>query len=868
MNGHCDFHTYERAVDVCGLCYADICTSCALQLKGRKDPVCKDCALVVSGVRGSAKPEVRGDRRTVKDRRAAYAEAGTGGQFFEFFDTTGSKLMSPVNPVAEPKGATRAQEDPSGSSPANSVSTEAAPAGQPVSDPDSDGDAGNPSTAGRGNGGLRGFLGRIRSDDDEQTLDSGIDFDYLGEIIGEVDRSIDPDDQSRDDDAITQLTDIRRRSRADAAGVMLSRELGTEPEGLPGSADGDIGDTSVDTNPGRSPFDEVFAIGEDSQGWVTDDEPPGIESNTTDSDDLPYRTDPTRPTDPSTVDGDSATDDQPLFGGFHDSATVENDRVVGDEIYDPAPTATVTTAERTRAADPTEDERQHSSGLDGERRRPLTMIQSETATAEDDSTSLSDQTRMPSSIQDLLTADSRQSDNLPALDNPFRKVTIPGALDSKLPDFTSDPFEDVGPSSVSETTVPPPPSHRIPDGAAPPPVRWPEAGGNRPDQDDVSSAPFTPVSEFLDVPRSAPVTVIDGSIDSPRPEPAADPDQLSEPYDFPEQGIPAYDPSTATTLADNASDHGNDRAEVEPLQVENPSAIDPEAEADVDPGFPVVSETESVHHWEADSRSDINFEPVPPVDHEPVPPTDFEPIAPTDFEPVPPVDHEPADTNNVSAPPGPMLHTNDRSIDTRWERPDDDHWSTDFDPLEPVDNPADTDHRFETANGVDASDGVDTTRHLETSEHRQGSEDAETFDGFETHETEGNDHEGGVDESEQNTDTFEPIDNFDTVRSAESVESFESFTFGGDQQPSADDHQPDSISPLSSDPDLPVTEGSNDDSYDDDSTSVNEDPDLEGSTLDEQRADVDARGSWIPPALRGVASDAADAGRELPRRRG
>ncbi len=48
--------------------------------------VCKDCALTVSGVRGSGKPEVRGDRRTVKSRRKAYAATEQPEDFFQFFD--------------------------------------------------------------------------------------------------------------------------------------------------------------------------------------------------------------------------------------------------------------------------------------------------------------------------------------------------------------------------------------------------------------------------------------------------------------------------------------------------------------------------------------------------------------------------------------------------------------------------------------------------------------------------------------------------------------------------------------------------------------------------------------------------------------
>ncbi len=40
-----------------------------------------------------------------------------------------------------------------------------------------------------------------------------------------------------------------------------------------------------------------------------------------------------------------------------------------------------------------------------------------------------------------------------------------------------------------------------------------------------------------------------------------------------------------------------------------------------------------------------------------------------------------------------------------------------------------------------------------------------------------------------------------------------------------------------------------------------------GGSATAQRADIDARGSWIPPALRGIADDAEEAGQKLPRRR-
>ncbi len=188
MNGHCDFHTFERAVDVCGLCFGDLCHNCALPMKGRKDTVCKECTLAVSGVRGSAKPKPRGDRRTVKQRRKEYAEAEPAEDFFQYFDT------DLPDDVLYP-----AVDAPSG---------DADGGGDDATD-ESDGGSGSGSTEGSG---IRRLLGRFKPDSPES--DDQDDFIAIEDVLAEHEPSDEPHD-GKDADAVSQLADIRRRRRKD-----------------------------------------------------------------------------------------------------------------------------------------------------------------------------------------------------------------------------------------------------------------------------------------------------------------------------------------------------------------------------------------------------------------------------------------------------------------------------------------------------------------------------------------------------------------------------------------------------------------------------------------------------------------------------
>ena len=217
MNGHCDFHTFEKAVDVCGLCYGDLCRRCVLPMKGRKDVVCKDCALTVSGVRGAAKPQIRGERRTVKERRKAYAEAGPAEDYFQFFDED-----------LDPADLTVVANDPTV---AKSAETAAASAhnSETTEDDLSGDDVGS---------GIRRFLNRHKDQEgDDESTDS--DFVNLGEVLA-AGAPTDDNTPARENDAVTQLTDLRQ-GRTSVSDLRLSSTPNDDDTGAhTDSADADV----------------------------------------------------------------------------------------------------------------------------------------------------------------------------------------------------------------------------------------------------------------------------------------------------------------------------------------------------------------------------------------------------------------------------------------------------------------------------------------------------------------------------------------------------------------------------------------------------------------------------------------------------
>ncbi len=240
MNGHCDFHTFETAVDVCDLCYGDLCRSCALPMKGRKDRVCKDCALTVSGIRGNGRPEVRGDRRTVKSRRKAYASAEEPEDFFQFFDADlpPDALVTQVPPP------------PASKSDREKVAAERSDAGQANTE--------SSGVASEGLG-IRRLIGRLKPGQPD-----------VDREVGAVEAIVDDDDAAgrhesaasagKDADAVSQLADIRRQDHTaspTAASVIGSSDR--PDEGVAPSVAGSVDARPVHVPAGLPP-DSTVAI--------------------------------------------------------------------------------------------------------------------------------------------------------------------------------------------------------------------------------------------------------------------------------------------------------------------------------------------------------------------------------------------------------------------------------------------------------------------------------------------------------------------------------------------------------------------------------------------------------------------------------
>lgn len=86
MYGRCETDPFDQAIDVCDSCYGEFCASCLVTTKSRKHPICKECALIESGIRPGAKPLLRGSKRTAAERRRSLRDAPTTPRNFSYFD--------------------------------------------------------------------------------------------------------------------------------------------------------------------------------------------------------------------------------------------------------------------------------------------------------------------------------------------------------------------------------------------------------------------------------------------------------------------------------------------------------------------------------------------------------------------------------------------------------------------------------------------------------------------------------------------------------------------------------------------------------------------------------------------------------------
>lgn len=71
MTGHCRHHSFETAASVCNRCGAEYCSHCLVHPFGKSKPLCKDCAMTVSGVKMHA-ATLAMSRRMVRARTKAF----------------------------------------------------------------------------------------------------------------------------------------------------------------------------------------------------------------------------------------------------------------------------------------------------------------------------------------------------------------------------------------------------------------------------------------------------------------------------------------------------------------------------------------------------------------------------------------------------------------------------------------------------------------------------------------------------------------------------------------------------------------------------------------------------------------------------
>ena len=86
MEGRCERHLFDQAIDLCARCGAEFCNDCLVYSFGpKKPPFCLPCAVEAAGVRSGAgfRPMSRKEqkhfakqREALRQRRASLAERG------------------------------------------------------------------------------------------------------------------------------------------------------------------------------------------------------------------------------------------------------------------------------------------------------------------------------------------------------------------------------------------------------------------------------------------------------------------------------------------------------------------------------------------------------------------------------------------------------------------------------------------------------------------------------------------------------------------------------------------------------------------------------------------------------------------------
>lgn len=89
MNGLCHLHSFSVAQAVCHRCGHTFCEECTVHPFGARKPLCKDCAMVIGGVRPHAQRPAQ-PKRVIRQRVRALRrlrEHGDQPQLVSTFDT-------------------------------------------------------------------------------------------------------------------------------------------------------------------------------------------------------------------------------------------------------------------------------------------------------------------------------------------------------------------------------------------------------------------------------------------------------------------------------------------------------------------------------------------------------------------------------------------------------------------------------------------------------------------------------------------------------------------------------------------------------------------------------------------------------------
>jgi hypothetical protein len=105
MEGRCERHLFDQAVDLCGVCGGEYCNDCLVYSFGpKKPPFCLPCAVQRAGVRSNAanyKPMSTRQQRKLAKERAHAARAET------------KQLRAQPAPEAFPRMAPVVESEPS-----------------------------------------------------------------------------------------------------------------------------------------------------------------------------------------------------------------------------------------------------------------------------------------------------------------------------------------------------------------------------------------------------------------------------------------------------------------------------------------------------------------------------------------------------------------------------------------------------------------------------------------------------------------------------------------------------------------------------------------------------------------------------------